>query len=257
MLIQGSKIRGCSVGATDGPIGSISDILFDDTSWRVRWLVVDTGGFLSGRKVLIPPSALGLVNNIDDQYAVRLSKQQIKDSPGIDTDEPVSRAVEAEHYNYYGWTPYWFPGFYMGGYSYSGAPMAPSGPGLGSRAIAGKSADHTDNDPRLRSAHEVGGYHIHASDGAIGHVADFLIEDGDWSIHYLVVDTARWWPGKMVLVSPRSVLKTHWSDRTVDLDVTRQQIKDSPAYDGSEAVDRAYEQRFHGYYDACRVPEPA
>jgi hypothetical protein len=257
MLIHGSKIRGCSVGATDGPIGSIVDILFDDATWLVRWLVVDTGGLLPGRQVLLPPSALGHINHIGGQYAVRLTKQQIKDSPGVNTDEPVSRAMETDLYDYYGWTPYWpmSMGFYLGGYSYSGGPVLLSGKGNKARESAIQTAAMAQG-PHLRSEREVSGYRIHASDGALGHVADFLIEDGDWSIHYLVVQTSDWWPGKAVLVSPRSVLKTNWSGRTVDLDVTRQQIKDSPAYDGSEAVDRAYEFKFHGYYDGCRVHEP-
>jgi hypothetical protein len=256
MLIHSSKIRGCAVGATDGPIGSIIDILFDDATWLVRWLVVDTGGLMPGRKVLLPPSALGHVNHIGGQYAVRLTKQQIKDSPSVTTDEPVSRAMETDLYDYYGWAPYWSMGFYMGGYGYGGSPIEPLGLGFRDRQMARSSSGHATDDPQLRSAHEVNGYHIHASDGAIGQVADFLIEDGDWSIHYLVVGTTNWWPGKAVLISPRSVLKTTWSDRTVDLNVTRQQIKDSPAYDGSEAVDRAYEYKFHGYYNGCRVTEP-
>jgi hypothetical protein len=106
MLVHGSKIRGCSIGATDGQIGSISDILFDDASWRIRWLVVDTGAILPGRKVLLPPSALSLVNHVGHQFAVRLTKQQIKDSPSVETDEPVSRTLESELYDYYGWAPY-------------------------------------------------------------------------------------------------------------------------------------------------------
>jgi hypothetical protein len=256
MLIHASKIRGFSIGAADGPIGSIADILFDDATWIVRWLVVDTGGLLPGRKVLIPPSALGHVNHVERQYAVRLTKQQIKDSPSVNTDEPVSRAMETGLYDYYGWSPYWSMGFYMGGYGYAGWPIEPAGMGSRSRAIASQKADHKGEGPQLRSAHEVNGYHLHATDGAIGQVADFLIEDGDWSIHYLVVDTAGWWPGKTVLVSPRSALKINWPDRTVDLNVTRKQIKDSPAYDGSEVVDRAYEYKFHGYYNECRVKEP-
>jgi hypothetical protein len=163
--------------------------------------------------------------------------------------------MEAGLYDYFGWAPYWSTGFYMGGYSYAGFPIEPSAIGFRPREVADKSSGRAPDGPQLRSAHEVGGYHIHASDGDIGHVADFLIEDGDWSVHYLVVDTGDWWPGKSVLVSPRSVLKTNWRNRTVDLDVTRQQIKDSPAYDGSTEVDRAYEYKFHGYYNGVRVPE--
>jgi hypothetical protein len=255
MLRHTSDIIGYAIGTTDGPLGSITDLLFDDVTWRVRWLVVDTGAFLNGRKVLLPPSALSHVNHIGHRLSVNLTKQQVKDSPGISTDEPVSSQMETDLYDYYGWSPYWATGFYMGGYGYFGGPFAPSANGFQSRDRA-ETARRGHGDQHLRSVHEVKGYHIHASDGEIGHVADFLLEDGDWSLHYLVIDTHNWWPGKKVLISPRSIKSADWSSRTVNLDVDRRKVKDSPAYDGSQAVDRAYEYQFHGYYDGSKVPEP-
>jgi hypothetical protein len=254
MLRHTSEIGGYAIGATDGPIGSITDFLFDDVTWRIRWLVVDTGTFLGGRKVLLPPSALTNVNHIGRQLGVNLTKQQIKDGPNVSSDEPVSGQMESDIYDYYGWNPYWSTGFYMGGYGYAGGLFAPSG--LRFRDRENEDAHRPHGDRHLRSVHEVKGYGIHALDGQIGHVADFLLEDGDWSIHYLVVDTQNWWPGKKVLISPRSIDSTDWSTKTVNLDVDRQKVKDSPAYDGSKAIDRAYEYQFHGYYDGRRVPAP-
>jgi hypothetical protein len=256
MLRHTSKIGGYAIGATDGPIGSIGDVLFDDVTWRVRWLVVDTGSLLSGRRVLLPPSALSQVNHIGHQLAVHLTKQQIKDSPNITTDEPISSEMETDLYDYYGWSPYWSTGFYMGGYGFAGGAFVPGAFGFRDRDRDDEVTRHTSGDRHLRSVKEVEGYHIHATDGEVGHVADFLFEDGDWSIHYLVVDTQDWWPGKKVLISPRSIRSVDWSSRTVHLDVDRRKVKDSPAYDGSEAVDRAYEYAFHGYYDGRRVIEP-
>jgi hypothetical protein len=256
MLRHTSKIVGYAIGATDGPIGSISDLLFDDVTWLVRWLVVDTGSLLSGRRVLLPPSALSHVNHIGHQIAVHLTKQQIKDSPDITTDEPISSEMETDLYDYYGWSPYWSTGFYMGGYGFAGGAFAPSAMGFHARDREDEVESRTRGDRHLRSVREVKGYHIHATDGEVGHVADFLLEDGDWSIHYLVVDTQNWWPGKKVLISPRSIRSTDWATRTVTLDVDRQRVKGSPAYDGSEAVDRAYEYAFHGYYDNRRVTAP-
>jgi len=256
MLRHTSDVRGYAIGATDGPIGSITDLLFDDATWLVRWLVVDTGGVFNGRKVLVPPSALGAVNHIGHQLSVRLTKQQIKDSPDISTDAPVSRVMETNLYDYYGWSPYWSTGFYMGGYGYPAGMTTPIGLGFTSRDREDDVEAREGGDRHLRSVHEVTGYHLHARDGEIGHVEDFLIEDGDWSIHYLVVDTKNWWPGKRVLISPRSIESTNWAERRVNLDVNRQTIKDSPPYDGSKEVDRAYEHRFHGYYDGRRVTEP-
>jgi len=256
MLRHTSKISGYAIGATDGPIGSIADFLFDDVTWRVRWLVIDTGLFLGGGKVLLPPSALTHVNHIGRQLSVSLTKQQVKDSPDIKVHEPVSNQMETDLYDYYGWSPYWSTGFYMGGYGYDGGLSAASGLGFSSREGEAEVARRMHGDAHLRSVQEVTGYNIGCRDGEIGHVADILIEDGDWSIHYLVVDTQNWWPGKKVLISPRSIEATNWSTRTVTLALDRQTVKDSPAYDGSQAVDRAYEYQYHGYYDGRKIPEP-
>jgi hypothetical protein len=113
-------------------------------------------------------------------------------------------------------------------------------------------ARHSKNDPALRSANEVTGYRIHASDGEIGHVEGFLVEDDDWSIHYLVVDTKNWWPGKKVLISPLSVRKIDWAGRQVTLGADRQRVKDGPAYDPSMTVDPIYEKAFQNHYGALQ-----
>lgn len=245
MLWRASAINGYAIEASDGDIGTVSDFLFDDASWRVRWLVVDTGNWLSGRKVLLPPSVLGRLYAKDRVFAVKSTKQQIKDSPEIDTDRPVSRQMETSVYDYYGWSPYWGSGFYMGGYGYMpGSGMA--SPYLREQEIAEAQADR--DDVHLRSVEAVTGYHVHASDGEIGHVDDFLIEDADWSIHYLVVDTKNWWPGKKILVSSRSAGEIDWTDRLVNLDVDRQKVKDSPAYDPTITIDRAYDEKLLTYY---------
>ncbi len=255
MILHASKIEDFKIAASDGAIGSITDLLFDDSTWRVRWLVVDTGNWLPGRSVLLPPSSLGHVDHIGHQYSVLLTRQQVKDSPSIDFDQPVSRQMESGVYDYYGWAPYWASGFYMGGYGYTGGLMEPPGPGFDQAKAA---ADRDEKgDPRLRSVREVTGYGLQATDGEIGHVADFLIEDADWTIHYIEADTRNWWPGKHVLISPRSIVSTDWPSRLVNLDISKDKLKGSPAYDGSQAIDRAYENAFHGYYNGKRVVEPA
>jgi hypothetical protein len=258
MLRNASGINGYAIAATDGRIGTVSDFLFDDASWLVRWLVVDTGKWLASRKVLLPPLVLGHPDLTRQEFPVRLTMQQVEDSPDIATDQPVSRQTETSIYDYYGWSPYWGTGFYMGGYGYMGGAMAES-PYLGAGYLASRrrEADRAEarrdhDDPHLRSVEAVTGYHIHASDGKVGHVEDFLLEDADWSIHYLVVDTKNWWPGKKVLISPRSIREIEWTDKLVNLDVDRQRVKDSPAYDANTPVDRAYEKHFHSYYGDAR-----
>jgi len=254
MLRRASEITGFTIGASDGPIGAVTDLLFDDSVWLVRWFVVDTGRIVPGRKVLLPPLVLGHINHIGDQLSVRLTKQQVIDSPKTDFDEPVSRHMESNLYDYYGWTPYWSTGFYMGGYGYAGSMIAPP---LQLGSIR-RQREHTQDqpspgDPHLRSVHEVSGYRIHARDGEIGHVVDFLIEDADWSVHYLVVDTKNWWPGKKALISPASIQNIDWSAELVNLDVDRKLVESSPVYDEKTMVDRAYESGFHAHYRGAVV----
>jgi sporulation protein YlmC with PRC-barrel domain len=258
MLRNSSEIIGYTIGASDGRLGKVTDFLFEDDTSLVRWLVIDTGPWLSGRKVLLPPSVLGQFSGIGDQFSVRLTMQQVKDSPGVDTDLPVSRQSETDTYDYYGWNPYWSRGPYLGGFTWGTGGMSPVpyGEPLG-RAAEEAAEDEADNDPHLRSIKAVTGYHIHASDGEVGHVADFLVKDADWSIRYLVVDTRNWWPGKKILISPRSIKAIDRTKRLIDLNVTRQRVKDSPAYDASIVVDREYENHFNNYYKDQIPLEPA
>ena len=253
MLWKASTIHGYAIAASDGEIGKVSDFLFDDATWLIRWLVVETGGWLFGRKVLLPPSVLGHPDESGRQFSVRLTKKQVQESPTTDTNQPVSRQVETGIFDYYGWSPYWGTGFYMGGYGFVPPPIAALSSGQ-SRKQADDFADagKGSGDPHLRSMEAITGYHIHASDGEIGHVEDFLVADADWSIHYLIVDTKNWWPARKVLISPRSAREIDWMDRLVYLDVDRKTVESSPAYDATTIVDRAYEKDFHGHYTAGR-----
>jgi hypothetical protein len=263
MLWNASVIKGYAIAASDGRLGTVSDFLFDDSSWSVRWLVVDTGHWLPGRRVLLSPFVLGHLDPEQREFTVELTMQQVKDSPDVDTDRPVSRQIETNIYDYYGWSPYWGNGLFTDRYGYIGdavtvAPslgftealasrdLAPWGSSEREQAIA--DSQRSDDDPHLRSIEAVTGYHIRASDGEIGHVEDFLVEDTDWSIHYLVVNTKNWWPGKKVLISPLSAREIDWTDKLVKLNVDRQKVKDSPTYDPSITVDQAYNESFLTYY---------
>lgn len=248
MLWNASDLRGFGLDATDGAIGSVDDILFDDQSWTARWLVIDTGTWLSGRKVLLPPSAMIHTNPGRRAFSVTLTRQQIKDSPDIDTHAPVSRQRESEIYGFYGWEPYWI-GYGHIPQSGVGLPLGPNVPAPEDAAAARRIDEMREHgDPHLRSADALTGYYIQASDGDIGHVEDFLVDSENWVIRYIVVDTRNWWPGKKVLVSPRAVQRIDWAAETLDLDLTRDHIRNGPVYDPAGTVDRNWEERFHGYY---------
>jgi hypothetical protein len=249
MLWDASAITGYAIEASDGLLGTVSDLLFEDVGWTIRWLVVDTGNWLPGRKVLLPLSTLGRPDRALRRFPVELTMQQVKDSPDVDTDQPVSRQIESHVYDYYGWEPYWRRSFFP----ISNSMAIPFVRPLHLSEVEPRDPDSVDaqpneGDPHLRSIAAVTGYHIHATDGEIGHIENFLVDDAGWGIRYVAVDTRNWWPGKKVLISPRSVQKIDWANRLMHLDVDRQKVKDSPAYDATMTVDRTYEERFHDHY---------
>jgi sporulation protein YlmC with PRC-barrel domain len=245
MLWNVSTIKGYAIAATDGTIGTVGDFLFDDRDWLVRWLVVDSGDWLSGRKVLLPPSALGSLDAARGEFAVKLTMQQVSDSPDFDSDLPVSRQVESSIYDYYDWNPYWGAGFGLGRDGVMA--MAPA-LATGERAESIADTLRTEDDPHLRGIVALTGTYIHATDGEIGHVENFIIDDTGWSIRYLIVDTGNWWSGETVLISPRSVRTIDWTDRLIEVDVDRQKVKDAPRYNPAITVDGAYDEQFLTYY---------
>jgi hypothetical protein len=249
MLLVESALKGYAIMASDGRIGTVSDFLFDDRTWKLRWLVVDTGVWLSGRKVLIHPSAIGQADHERQQLSVALTMAKVKGSPDILQDQPVSQQMEYNHYEYYGWDPIWDGASYFGGGAI-GAPLPSTYyDGREKRERDEMVARSHEGDPHLRSMAAVTGYHVHASDGGIGHVEDFLLDDAGWGIRYLVIDTKNWWPGQHVLLSPYAVKEISWSQRQVLLDVNRDRVKSSPPWNPLDTVSEAYEKRLHGHYD--------
>jgi len=245
MLHQGLAFKGFSIEATDGRIGTVSDFLFDDATWKLRWLVVDTGNWLNDRKLLLHPSAIDTADIPAKALLVKLTRDQVEKSPGIATDEPVSRQMEYSLYGYYGVDPLWGGGYYAG--NAIAKPMA-SPDFAGADVAAGLRDSHGPGDTHLRSLLEVTGYNLHASDGEMGHIDSFLIDDESWEIRYLVADTRNWWFGRHVLLSPAAVREIAWDLHRVDLNLTCYKIKGSPPWEPTGILDRAYEQVLQAYY---------
>lgn len=245
------------IGATDGEIGHVKDFYFDDDSWVVRYFVVDAGTWLSSRKVLISPISVRQPDWLDRTLPVSITQQQLKASPDIDTDQPVSRQNEEQLLGFYGYPSYW-DGAGMWGeglYPYS---LAPGFPGYGVERVEREReleaylrlerARHRNDDPHLRSCNAVTGYHLHATDGEIGHVSGFLVDDETWAIRYLVVDTSNWWFGHEMLVAPAWIRGVHWADRTVSVDLDRAAIQNAPQYDSNENWSRDQESGLYRHY---------
>ncbi len=234
MMRSLNELNGYSVHAVDGIIGKVAEFFFDDEKWGIRYLVVDTGKWLSGRKVLISPVALKPPEWEKRAFPVSLTKVMVKTSPDIATDKPVARQHESDLHRHYGWEAYW-----------AGESIIWSPDIVESAFNTTLQDDNTDGkhfDPHLRATKIVTGYHVHAIDGDIGHIADFIINDESWIIQYLVVDTRNVVPGKKVLVSPEWVQKIEWQERKIYFDVMKEEVKNCPTYTPSTPMDRMYEE---------------
>lgn len=240
MLWSASGVKGCSIDASDGSIGTVSDLLFHGQTWSLRWVVVSMGMF-SGHRVLMPLSAVVSVDTVGRSLAVDVTREQVEDSAELDVDAPVSRRHERSLFGH-GWKPYLVPRAAVPGAA-SGQPIAG-----GATKAPGSYGRPDEGDPHLRSINEVTGYYVHARDGYIGHIEDFVVDTDAWAVRYLVVDTVNWWPGKQALVSPAAFTEVSWIAKTVDADLTREQIQGAPEYYPGQIIDRGFEALYHDYY---------
>jgi hypothetical protein len=251
MLIAGSALTGYAIEANDGRIGMVKTLLFNDRTWKIRWLVIDTGHWLTGRQVLIHPSAIGSADHKLRHLPVNLTKSQIEASPDIRQDEPVTMQMESHLYGYYGWDPYWGPDFYgadITGFGMTGGYGMPFGRAQPRELDTIQLGSDDGGDPHLRSMASVQSYHIHATDGSIGHVENFLLDDATWTIRYMVVDTSNWWFGAHVLIAPYAVVSIDWSNREISLNVTQSQVRTSPPWKPLNLIETMDERALHEHY---------
>lgn len=229
MLWATSTIKGYAISGIDGKLGTVTDLLFDDVTWRMRWLVVSTGDWFPNHDVLLPVAALGYPNPERRQFGVTLTVQEIRDSPHVEGDLPVSQQAE------------------VGSPPHHAAPAPRTG-----YAVLSISKP---NDPHLRSIEAVIGHRVHAIDGLVGHVEDFLIHDVDWCIMFIKVDTRNWGLAPRALLPPRLVRKIDWPTRAVHLDVDRQAIENRSLYHSAIGGDVANDELFLACNDIKWVKE--
>ena len=228
MLHNIKELYGNKLAASDGDIGHVEDFYFDDKTWAVRYLVANTGTWLSGRQVLLSPHAFNRWDRDNKSLRVNLTRKQIENSPSIDLHRPVSRQYEEEYYRYYGWPTYWDGGGMWGVGEY---PVAL--PPAKEEIVAHQ--HHRRDDKHLRSTLAVTGYHIQAADGAIGHVTGFMVDDKSWGIRELVVETGHWYSGKEILISPSKIERIGYDESKVFVNLTKADIQHTMENDVAKA----------------------
>ncbi len=248
-----------TVHATDGDVGKVVDFYFDSQTWEVRYIIVDTGPWLFGRQVLLSPCVIEGVPFKADKLIVNLTQEQIKNSPDIDTQKPVSQQQLEELHTYYNWP--WIAPRVPAPVAYrptaavpptaipAGTPKdTPVPDSMKEEVRATINGARDRGDPYLRSSKEVTGYSVQARDGDIGHVEDFLMDMTPCIIRYMLVDTAPWLLGKTVLVATKWANSIHWSESDVYVDLARAAIENSPEYEPTKSIDREFEILLHQHY---------
>lgn len=245
MFTNSTNLKGLVIRATDGDLGTVDQFYFDDESWGIRYLIVETGGWLGGRQVLISPFSVVRTDWEDKRLDVALTKSQVENSPNIDTHQPVSRQHESGYLGYYGYPCYWEGPYLWGPEDFPvglGIPAAFPADALANRIQS------ESKDSHLRSSEAVTGYSIEAVDGEVGHVEGFVIDDEAWAVRYMEVATRNWWPGKRVLVAPAWIESVSWAASKVHVALTRETIKNAPEYVESIPLTREYEGRLFSHY---------
>lgn len=240
MLINVKNLKSYKLKGIDQEFGSIREFYFDDKFWTIRYLVANTGTWLNKKPVLISPYFLENINPDHGVINVNLTRKQVEDSPSPDNDKPVSRQFEERYYDYYGVPAYW-----------GGPSMWGPVPNLVRDREQWKNMKTEEKswDTDLRSTKDVSGHVIHATDGDIGKIDDFIVDDDTWAIRYFVVDTKKLIPGRKVLVSPQWITDISWEDSKVTIDLSREVIRNAPEFDPDEFLTREHEKRLWDYYN--------
>jgi hypothetical protein len=245
MLTNATFLKGLAIQTTDGELGTVDQFYFDDETWAIRYLTVETGGWLGNRQVLISPISVLHTDWPGKRLDVALTKKQVENSPDINTHQPVSRQHEAEYNLYYGYPYYWGGPFLWGPEAY---PAGLTIPLAASTEAMPDIIDRESTDSHLRSTEGITGYHVDATDGEIGHVDGFVIDDEAWAIRYIEVATRNWLPGKKVLVSPAWIERVSWAESKVFTGLSQEAIKSCPEYLVSRPLTREYENRLYVHY---------
>jgi hypothetical protein len=240
MLIDAGQLMGYAIHAEDGELGRCKDFLFDDRDWTVRYVVAETGKWLTGRKVLLPPGKIETPDFSDRRLPVALSKEQIKGSPPLHEHEPLSRQYEIMWFDYYGISEYWLEEDKIG--------MTENPTALLVAEQESATASKKKEETHIFSVAELTGATIVASDGDIGHLADFLVDLKAWKVRYAIVDTRNWLPGKQVCVSITCVEWVDPSKMRVEIGLSKEKIRNSPEYNPVEPMTEEYQVVLHDYY---------
>ncbi len=231
------RLKRCTLHATDGEIGTLKEVYIDDSVWVVRYFVIRTGTWFHGGDVLVAPCSVQGVGAEDSRLDVGLTREQIRSGAPVGSEKPVAMHYAEEFFRHYQWERNWIASTLVGG----------KGQGADEQQKEGRLPEKPEH-PHLRNSDEIIGYHIHALDGEIGHVGDLILDDRDWALRYLEINTRNWLPGKHVLVATDWIQEVSWFDNQVSVDLDRGSIATAPVYDPNAPITAEDEALLHQHY---------
>lgn len=252
-MYTSKQIRGYTLAAKNGEIGKVRDCLFDDVDWHIRYLVVDTGNWLIGRKIVLSPESLSAPDTDNGTVPASLTREAVQDSPSLEEHQPVSLQFEERLATYYQWPVYWDSMTMAAGIPGAGVPPTEQPPQSEDRLRVDSPDSLYEANPHLRSAAEVSDYRMEGEDGTLGHLEDVLF-DAHWKIHYWVVDAGSWLGGRMILVDPRWATSLDWSRQTVKTRLSRRDVADSPEYEPDSPWTGQFGTRLREYFQRILGP---
>lgn len=241
MLRHANSLVGYDLKTSSSESGKVVAVFFDEDSWKLRYLVVEGGKWLSYRNVLLSFEALESIDDDNENIFVSVDGKSVIESPDLKTELPISRGAELLLAKYWNWTPYWTK------------ELLPPYINRNISAEAGRESKEAtekraQKESRLRSVEEVTGYSVHARNGGSGHVASLVYNESDHAIRYILVDTRKWFGGREVLVPIEKIEKVSWSSNEFVLEPPAEQIKSAPEYESLAAVSNEFEQRIREHF---------
>jgi len=243
MLQTFDNLEGFAIHAAGDTLGAVKDLYFDDKEWVVRYLLIETGSWLSSRKVLLSPISITGLNPEDKTLSVNITATQLKNSPPVDVENPILRHHEEDFLNYYAFPIYWVGADVWNNTNVDDQQVEEPVSGL-YESMATANGGH-----RLRSCKEILRYYIQAVDGEIGHLAGLLIDDETWAIRYFIINTSNWWFGHQVLIAPQWISRINDPEEKLHVDISRELIQSAPHYDATIPINRELELQTYQHYN--------
>jgi sporulation protein YlmC with PRC-barrel domain len=232
------QLTGYAVHTQDGEsVGAVSNFLFDDLRWIVRYMVLDSSQVFNVKRVLLSPVVFGVPDRESEIFPVQLDAGQIAQSPDVGEIDPITRREELIVHEFYHWPAYWeeaheVPPLEEGMVGWSVTEMMTD-------VEAQRKEQAGEENPYLRSFAEAVGYSIFSRDGENpGELYDLIVHQQNWRILYMVISTGGILPARKVLLSPSSIVKFDWENSGLELNLTRDTILNGQEYNPDIPLDR-------------------